>query len=401
MHIIQKEIKIIKDLMGIDECGLFSFPVRYGIYHQVEIYDLVLHFSPSWRLTHIQSKNQAWPHPLEWIKIGLGGTKIYYSAIAYGDIAALFQQHYIPICETYPQIAPYENPFKLKIVKDVIRKTDNLPYIFKNYGFNEIANGLFNWRNFYINGIFKLLKSKVSILPPDTMICDYQVLPVVISTGCLHNCGFCTVKDGTEFKKRKIKDIIEELEGLKDIFAKDLSQIKGVFLGNLDSLHCEDELIFKVIYESKRVFPKIKNFFLFGSVTSFLKKKESFFKELENLSSNFFINIGIESLDEDTIRLLKKPETQKDIINTWHRISYLNKKFLSSEITVNILISEKFKNAHLDKLINTLSRESSFPKGTIYLSSLNEPYKRVHFEMAKKIKMATSRDVRLYPLVTI
>ena len=401
MYPTQKEIKITKNLKGTKECRLFSFPVRFGTYHKIETAELELHLSPSWRLTHIQSKSPLWPHPLEWIKIGLGGTKTYYSTIAYGDIAALFQQHYIPICEKYPQIAPYKNPFEAKVIKDVLTQVNNLPIFFKEMGLPEIGDALLHWKVFYISGLFKILKSRVSILPPDAMICDYQVFPVVISTGCLHNCGFCTVKDGTEFNMRPIKEILWQIKELKNAIKKELSQIKGIFIGNLDALSCDDNLIFKTIEECKKHFPSVKNFFLFGSVTSFLKKDEAFFKELDDFLLNFFINIGIESLDEQTIKLLKKPEKTKDIINAWHKANYLNRQLLYTEITTNFIISENLRKAHLDKLIHILALEQTFPKGTIYLSSLNEPYKRSHFEMAKKIKKATARDVRLYPLVTL
>ncbi len=387
---------------GIEDCGSFSFPVRFGTYHKVESRDFVLHFTPSWRLIYAQSKERWWPDPNEWIKIGLSGIPVYYSSLFYGDVASLFGQHYIPIPRNLSFELFNENPFlDLKLIV-FLKKLEKLDELFGNNSeFIEIKNGLLRWKRFYDLELLNILKARVTILPPDSFICDYQVFPVIISTGCTKNCGFCEVKDGTEFALRSDEEIKKQVLQLRGVLEKELDQFRGIFLGTLDALKAPEDKIFYSIRLGKKLLPHIKNFFLFGSPEALLEKDITFFRTLNKLKVNIYINIGLESMDEKTLYLIKKPFLKNRLKEIWEYCTNINKNFDRIEISLNILMNRNFPISHLETLLCFLKNEGSFPKGPIFLSPFREPIDKNFFETAKVIKRATKRPVKPYTLVPL
>ena len=47
----------------------------------------------------------------------------------------------------------------------------------------------------------EIIGGRVSVLPPDTRHVDYEVIPVMISDGCLYHCDFCCVKSTSKFRR--------------------------------------------------------------------------------------------------------------------------------------------------------------------------------------------------------
>ena len=395
-------MKITLNKRGIENCGSFSFPVRFGTYHQVESRDFVLHFTPSWRLIFAQSKERWWQDPNDWIKIGLSGMPIYYSGLLYGDMASLLDQHYIPIPKTLSLELFRENPFSDLRVSDFLKKLGRLDELLGNDSkFFEIKRGLKRWKRFYCLELSNILGARVTILPPDSFICDYQVFPVIVATGCTKNCGFCEVKDGTEFAPRSNKEIKNQVLQLKGVLNTELDQFKGIFLGTLDAFRAPEDKIFYSIDLGKRLLPHIKNFFLFGSPEALLEKDMTFFRALNRLKVNIYINIGLESMDEKTLCLIKKPFLKNRLKEIWDYCTRINKDFDRMEVSFNILINRNFPRSHLETLLHFLENERSFPKGPIFLSPFREPIDRKFFETAKAIKRATKRPVKPYMLVPL
>ena len=370
----------------------------------MELSGLVVHFSTAWRPIFIQGGGQ-WSNPLEWIKVTMSGTRLYYASLGYGDLASLFSQYYVPCPLDGQEVLSAFNPLLQTGVRKALKALDKLPELLKKAGeegnahLKDISKATSRWKRFYLFELPRILKCKINVLPPDSMICDYNLIPVIVSTGCLKNCGFCTVKDGTEFKVRSRGRIKTQVEEITSALERELESYRGAFIGNLDALYAPDDLLFYAIDILRQKAPWIKNFFMFGSVHSLLEKDLSFFKNMNAIGTNFFINIGIESLDIDTLALIKKPVSLQKVEGAWEKIGLLNSTFPCLDISLNILANPAFPASHWEQLLLKLEDEGSSPRGTIYLSPLYAPVGRWFFELAKSIQIRSKRPVRLYNLV--
>ncbi len=398
-----QEVLIRTNKQGQKECGNFSFSARPARYHHVETQDVTIHFSLAWRPIFLQGKKD-WPNPAEWLKISLSGRPLYYSSLGYGNLTSLFHQFYVPFeldgqydsntNNINERLAAKRALTKMKaLASDFVESECNDPLWRKAIGRLEF------WNHFSIVQFPLLLRAQVKVLPPDCMRCDYDVFPIILATGCLYNCGFCRFKDGTDHSPRTKMEIESQTDRLLHILRDERTMFKGVFLGNQDALGVSDELIFYAIALVREKMPWIKNVFLFASADSFLNKGMSFFSHLEESGLNYFINVGIESVDEATLALLKKPVAKDVVMAAWHFINLINQKFPRLEISLNILVNQGLPRSHWADLFELLHEEKPFPKGTIYLVPFDEPIGRYFFNKAKAVRMATKRPVRVYNLI--
>ncbi|NPA94386.1 MAG: radical SAM protein [Thermodesulfobacteria bacterium] len=403
-----ESLKINLDKKGHDVCGSYSFPLRPAVYHQVVLPGIEIHFMPGWRPIFFQGTRDGWPHPMEWIRVGLSGSKAYYSSMGYGGLACLFQQFYVPVPLEEDTTLAFFNPATDPEVKRTIELYRALPQTLReacqgpsalSTEASQILHGILRWQRFHLYELPRILRCKVNVLPPDSMMCDYHVFPVIVSTGCPYNCGFCKVKDGTDFVQRPQGLIEAQVRELAQALAPELHLFKGVFLGNQDALLSREELIFFAIELARKVVPKAKNYFLFGSVDALLAKETDFFKALNSLGVDCYINIGLESLDGATLQALKKPLTPHLVKTAWEKISHLNKTLDRVEISLNILASTRFPDSHWNTLEAQLSKDGPCPKGPIYLSVYNDSIGRKFFDLAKRVKISTNRPVGIYNLI--
>ena len=390
--------------------GNVSFPHRPIRYHHFENSVLKMDFSLAWRPLFIQLKHN-WPHPMEWLKVTLSGKRVYYAGLGYGDLASLFDQYYVPFIFSETGILSFLDSNEYEVVKAAnkiiddnephfLTSSDMTPPSIKSL-FDEIKKCWHKWQYFYKYDLSRLLQCQVNVLPPDSMICDYDVFPVIISTGCLYNCGFCKAKDGTEYALRTHAQIKTQTQTLLQRLQNEIVTFKGTFLGNQDGLCAPEETIFYAVEMVKEQLPTVKNCFLFGSVESLMSKSEKFFEILTQKGLDFYINIGIESLDKSVLELIKKPLAENMIHKAWERINHLNKVFPRVEISVNILANTRLPKSHWNILVKHLNDESSCSRGPIYLSPYNEKLGRDFFQIAKNIKKETSRPVRIYNFVPL
>ncbi len=406
-----KRINFGLNRAGQPECGSYSFPVRPLLYHQLDIPGLTIHFSPGWRPLFIQGTTSSWPHPMEWVRIGLSGSLAYYSALGYGDLASLFQQFYVPVpLDNGKEVKDLLSPKGLSATYEVLRLFQSLPKYLegsKNSSsvscpdFNYLGRQVSWWQKFYLQRLLRILKCKVNVLPPDSMMCDYHIFPVILSTGCPYNCGFCKVKDGTGFALRSLREIEGQVNELACTLWDEIPFFKGVFLGNQDALLAPGELIFEVLELVIKSVPLAKNVFLFGSVDGLLLKGMDFFQELNRAGLNFFVNIGIESLDINVLQALKKPLTKEQVERAWEKINFLNSSFDRLEFSINILASSRFPESHWHTLLERLTKENASPRGPIFLSPYNESIGRAFFQRAKHVKQNTKRPVGIYNFVAL
>jgi len=131
-----------------------------------------------------------------------------------------------------------------------------------------------------------------------------------------------------------------------------------------------------------------KNYlFIFASVDSLLNKSRAFFDSLNRLPFQTFINVGLESYDQETLDLLGKPLTSKKVCHAFEEIQAINAAASNIEISCNFVMDETLSNGHYEKLM-ALIRKSvtrTVPKGCIYLSPLKfgSPSRQVLYEFYK------------------
>jgi radical SAM superfamily enzyme YgiQ (UPF0313 family) len=201
-----------------------------------------------------------------------------------------------------------------------------------------------------------LLKGCVSVLPPDTRHVDYDCIPLNIADGCLYHCSFCRVQSNQNFQVRSRRDILEQITKIKDFYGPDLRNYNSLFLGQHDALNCGGERIFWAalqayeLLEFKRSYLERCFLFLFGSVDSFLNSKDSLFESLNQLPCRTFLNLGLESADQETLNLLGKPLKAEKVEEAFLRLSEINQKYNRLEVTANFVIDLKLPFGHWDAL---------------------------------------------------
>jgi hypothetical protein len=382
---------ITPDKEGSQEFYKVSFPFRYGRFSEIKTQDFIFQFNLDGEIKYIQGIGQNWPHPAEWLKRTAGNDWVYYSAGDYKDIYDYFGEYYFPYF-SYPSNSIMDgNPFsdhavilamsswpllQAKIKKLIPRaKPKRLKDLFIRV--TEKDQEALRQRS---DQLHHLIGGQVTVLPPDTRHVDYEVIPIIVADGCPYNCGFCRVKTGQDFAPRTSQDILEQIKNLKRFYGQDLHNYNAIFLGQHDALSAGGELLELAVrnayelFEFGRSYLRGASLFLFGSVDSIVHVEEKLFESLNALPFSTYINIGLESNDSSTLEALKKPVSVEKVREAFHRILDINRRYEKIEVTANFVFGRDLPSGHLPSLLELTRHQlnSSFNKGTIYLSPLME-----------------------------
>ncbi len=388
-----QDLKITLDREGAKKYAKMSCPIRYGCYSEIEYSDFCLQFNRNGEVKYLAGKGRDWPHPAEWLKRTIGNDWVYYSTGSYyTGVVDLFGEYYLP-CPSYPTNSLFrENPFDRRVVTEALGEFARISSTLLNLSGKISASEEQELKNFLIlaggnspdqlrkkaDRLHRILKARISVLPPDCRHVDYDVIPVMVNDGCLYNCSFCEVKTGMELRCRSRKEIIEQLLALKEFFGADLSNYNSVYLGQHDALSAHpDDIIFAA--EQAYAILDIKNsqmqeprLFLFGSAESFLDKDEDFWKEMNRLPFYTYANIGLESFDDPTLQYLQKPVHSAVMQKAFKWMQKINKSFENIEVTANILIGDDLPANHIPVLTTHIDEavKDAAGKGCIYISPL-------------------------------
>ncbi len=377
---------------GLSRYEKLSYPVRFGVYHEVSGRGLTVHFNLRGHPVYLQSTAASWPHPHDWIKITPSGKMLYLSSGSYLDGFSLYGEHFIPVPDhSSNSLFPFD-PFSLAEVREAAKR-------FKGW-VDELMSALSAAPTPQALAFLSALKQTcthplqsamrfhaairgtVPVLPPDTRHTMYDVIPLIISDGCLSNCGFCTIKTGTPFRERSFDEIREQADNTVEFLGPDLRNFNAVFLGQNDALACSHSLIDFAVSLSLSRF-EIKNslirepvLFMFGSVNSLLAASESTFHMIEGSGLRCYINIGFESFHQPTLDLLKKPVNASDVRLAFQKALDINHCFSHIEITGNFVLGASLPDEHNEMLSQTLTQPAAANTHggqtiTIYLSPLS------------------------------
>ncbi len=418
-YLQQQHLMISVEKSGPDRLVKQTFPLRFGKYSEIRTPDYEFCFNLNGEIKSIRGLKPDWPHPAEQFKRTAGNDWVYYTV---GDksgadgIISWMGEYYLP-CLPYSSNPVWEiNYFSNPVVMNAMGQWSQL------FGTLYMANekGLYPHARDLIERILvnddqalykkskqlnEIIGRRVSVLPPDTRHVDYDVIPLTIADGCLYHCKFCCVKSDQVFQRRSQDSIRGQVASLKNYFSSDIINYHGLFLGNHDALAAGPELICFAAQEAYDVFgfrsrKDQKPFlFLFGSVDSLLKSKQSFFEQLNRLPFYTYINIGFESVDKTTLAAIGKPVTVENVKKAFAKMLQINAVYDRIEVSGNFVAGDSLSLDHDDSLADLLKNAdvAGQQKGAIYLSPLkNSPKKRELLTRFYKIKEESRLPVFIY-----
>ncbi|MDM8537484.1 radical SAM protein [Desulfobacterales bacterium HSG17] len=401
MNFQNKDISIELNVHGDNEYTKVSYPVKYGLFSRLETNDYVFEFNQNHEIRHAKSRTNNWRHPSEWLKRTIGNDWIYYSTGGYAGVFEAIGEYYLPNLMYQTNSLLGGLPFKDESIDHIVKNWHeilmseipaNLPDHFMPW-LKAVQDHTPDRLEKKAEKLFNITGSRVSVMPPDARHVDYNIIPVNISDGCLYKCRFCKIKNHKKFNNRPIEDIDRQFRQIKQLYNNDIVNFNALFLGEHDALNASCDLILETVQKAYHTF-NFKNsymsdnyLFIFGSADSFLNKDAAFFKRLNQLDFQTFINIGLESFDQKVLDMIGKPISEKKVGRAFKKIQSINNAYNNIEITCNFVMDENLPDSHHNSLM-TLIRNSvnrTNPKGSIYLSPLKfgSPSREVLYDFYK------------------
>jgi hypothetical protein len=121
---------------------------------------------------------------------------------------------------------------------------------------------------------------------------------------------------------------------------------------------------------------------------------------LNRLPFQTWLNLGLESFDQQTLNRLGKPLRAEKVREAFDRLLTVNRHYKRIEVTANFIIDPDLPPAHWEAL-ERLTREGvPFPgdKGAIYLSPMNRTGRDELRRRFKDLKMKSRLPLYLYLL---
>ena len=367
-----------------------SYPVRYGQYAEIRDSSYCYQFNLNGEIKLVQGQSHLWHHN-DWLKRTVANDWIYYSASGYGSVESMLGEHYVPCLSYACSPCTAATPFETEPVKKALAAVGNLHAWIADRAdqtedeqvrtfLQRAAENDAAMLASRAQQLHSIIGSHVTVLPPDTRHVDYDVIPVIIADGCLYKCGFCSVKTGRDFALRSRPDISRQLEKLRDFYGPDLRNYNSLFLGQHDALFAGwDHIGFTLetayeLFQFKNSGMNGANAFMFGSVGSLLAAPDSLFRSLNETPFYTYINIGLESAQQEALELLKKPLQERRVREAFLKMLDINKTCDRIEITSNFVTGEPLPEGHVSSMIELVKRsaDSRCSKGAIYLSPLSQ-----------------------------
>jgi len=415
-HDFVDDLEIISDVQGRKDWQKFSFPVSYGLFTRIKWRGYAFDFNLRGHLKKISGNSSVWPNPLEQIKRTDSNDFLYYSTDGYENTYDLIKNYYVPYNEIYTSPIYDEIPLETPHVKQALSAFDQLvekTSRLVSSGSKEKTRSLlqkimvFNRRTLALEGerLHHIVGGPLPILPPDTINVDYEVIPLRVMEGCTDHCEFCRFKTGRTCRIRSRENILDQLRSLKSLYGEDRINYNSLVLGENNALAAGIDLLefaawkaFEILSLEKSFQPGEPNLFLFGSPTLFVRTRESFFERLNALPYNIYLNIGLESLDENTLKSIGKSLTGQIVLEAFQRALHINAAYSRIHITSNFILGKSLPPQHVEGLRDLLlgvNRRQE--KGTVYLSPLigNSERRQILREF-KEIKRASRLPVYLY-----
>ncbi|MBU1568565.1 MAG: radical SAM domain-containing protein [Proteobacteria bacterium] len=412
---LTKNCQIVLEKKGGSNYSKLSFPLHCGVFSEISSASAVLHFNLSGEIIRAKGKGNEWGHPHEWLKRTKGDDWVYYSTGGYAGVFESIGEYYLPNFEYPTNNLLGGHPFSEKAIsglksswhQTLTQLAENItdtPEPVHRFLVNALSNSPACLAK-KAQRLQEIIGGRISVLPPDARHVDYNLIPLTISQGCLHKCRFCKVKNTLPFRVKTAMEITYQIGCLKNFYGADLPNYNALFLGEHDSLMAGSDLICFGIEEAYREFGFADSHiaehktFLFGSATSLVNAPEHLFTNLEKLPGMHYINIGLESADQDTLDKLGKPISVGLVQEAFTRMQEINDRYGSIEITANFIMDVGLPANHYPAIMELIRERlvRTKPKGSIYFSPLtfNQPSRARLFEF-NRLKILSRLPTFLY-----
>ena len=415
------DFRIRLGLEGARRYQKVSFPLTYGWRHEVQTPEYVFQYNLNGEIRYIRGRGQGWPHPSEWLKRTDGFDWIYYGSGGYTDVYDVFGEYYIPYPSYPTNILGTWNPFGEPAVRRALQAWAEVPERLAEHkapddlapeelgalhGIIRCTPGRLREK---VRKLSRLLRGRVSVLPPDVRHVDYDCIPLAVAEGCLYNCLFCRVKSGRSFRQRSSADVQRQVRGLRTLYGPDAANYNSLFLAHHDALNCDsghlesaaDQGFEALGLRDSRM--EGSNIFLFGSTASLLQAGDRLFERLQALAAQVYVNVGFESADRETLRALGKPVKAGDVRAAFQRMLDVNRRFRSVEVTGNFVLAPDLSSGHFKGLHRLTAEmpEHRSDKGAVYLSPLHSGNRREQFRLFREIKRRSRLPVYVYLILRL
>ena len=407
------DLDLVLDKAGAQRFTKASYPIRYGRFSEIKSREHLFQFNLSGEIKYIRGLGNNWPHPAEWLKRTDGNDWVFYAIAGYHRIFDSLGEYYLP-CLPYASNSIWAyDPFGDSDIQKALAAWHHLQAQLRTLDTGGLAPEAKSFLDRVIRHddaalrrksakLHNIIGGRLSVLPPDTRHVDYEVIPVMITDGCLYNCGFCRVKSGRRFRLRSRRNVRRQIQALKLHYGANLKNYNAVFLGNHDALAAGDAYICGTAaqvhsaFNFKKAHIRDPRLFLFGSVDSLLEAGNRLFKSINRLPFYTYINIGLESADDATLGRIRKP------LETWKteaaflKMIDVNHSYVNIEISANFLIGGRLSTDHYASVIGLIRERLAgfYGKGGIYLSPLengrkNQDVLRTFFELKSLSRLPT------------
>ena len=380
-------LHITLDREGARAYSKVSYPLRYGRFAEIKTLDYVFQFNLNGELKFINGRGKVWPNPSEWLKRTITDDWVYYSTGGYDGVYDCFGEYYIP-CLSYPSNNINScDPFDDKAVTSAIMAWGRLHKELAELDSGSLPKRIREFLDLVLlnppaelhrrsGKIYEIVGDNITVLPPDTRHVDYDIIPIIIADGCIYRCDFCRVKSHLSFKERSKENIKTQVRELKDVFGKDISNYNSVFLGQHDALNSSADLMEFAARYAFEAFDlnnsnlEGPNLFIFGSVDSLTQSDYGVFERIDRLPFKTYINIGLESVDQETLDKLGKGVTKEAVETAFAKIVDINRRYEQIEITSNFIFGADLPDGHIKSFLRLIEKNFDHPfhKGSIYFS---------------------------------
>ncbi len=136
-------------------------------------------------------------------------------------------------------------------------------------------------------------------------------LIIQATIGCPHNkCNFCTMYKDSKFKIRPVKEIKEDLDMAKIYYG---DNVNTVFFADGNTILLKTKDLIEIFEYTARLFSNLKRITLYGSARFIVLKSLEELKALKAAGLKR-IHSGMESGDDEVLKLLNKGTTPEEII---------------------------------------------------------------------------------------
>ncbi|VVS92584.1 radical SAM protein [Desulfoluna spongiiphila] len=363
-----------------------SWPVRYGLYHEIRTPSYLFQFSPEGVIRFIQGRPGTWHNHADWFKRTAGGDWVYYSSGGYNGAFSAIGEHYIPVFP-YPSNGVIgEKAYPEETLEDALQALDALtdrageeadkapPEVAAFWGrvarknSRDVLDGL-------AARFHGLTHGPLTVLPPDCRHVDYDILPLRLARGCLYHCRFCGVKSRDTFAVEGREQVVAGAQSLAVFFKGDLADMGGVFLGEHDALAAGAGEVIRAaeacipLFEGKRRMADAPGLFLFGSPDALVGVSDAQWQALDRLPFHVQINTGVESLDEPTLGYLGRPTPLPLVTEAVARADEVNRRCSGVSVSLNMVTGSGLPESHHESLARFVASRDALD-APLYLSPL-------------------------------